>query len=140
MKIISALTDSAIYWPGIIFIKDTSSANIISIFKIIGSVDTQVLPQWSIRMKLNLQARNINYYLRLKGIELKPAIVNNPGNNSNVESIYLIIGYIIRIDNLTGLHWQEEITALLQSVQWDLISTVHTTNGYYLGQKALNMI
>ena len=57
------------------------------------------------RMKLNLQARNINYYLRLKGIELKPAIVNNPGNNSNVESIYLIIGYIIRIDNLTGLHW-----------------------------------
>ena len=56
-------------------------------------------------MKLNLQARNINYYLRLKGIELKPAIVNNPGNNSNVESIYLIIGYIIRIDNLTGLHW-----------------------------------
>ena len=43
--------------------------------------------------------------------------------------------YIMIPANSIGLHWQEEITIVLQAISWDLIITVHTKDGYYPGQK-----
>ena len=64
------------------------------------------------------------------GVKLQPTTVTNLRSNSVVEMIHLTMRDMIRATVFEGKDWPQKLDVALQSVDWDICSTISTMSGY----------